>query len=150
MGDCYLRGEGSDGAGGGILLPSGVGGFGDAPPEPRDGVDAPPAVCNIAAESPCNEKCQADYEDAAAQCGKTDDEAQRRACQDGAHATYQSCRASCQQSGSDSCDEKYQDCQNNGPTSCLKKVGGQSLCQRCWERCRAGEPPSSQCRTCKF
>lgn len=54
------------------------------------------------------------------------------------------------QSESSECDDKYQDCINNGPTSCLKKVAGKTLCYRCWERCNAGDSPSSQCRNCKF
>lgn len=48
------------------------------------------------------------------------------------------------------CDEKYQDCINNGPTSCLKEEGGKTQCQRCWERCNAGDSPSAKCRKCKF
>jgi hypothetical protein len=48
------------------------------------------------------------------------------------------------------CDDKYQDCVNNGPTSCLEREGGKTLCQRCWERCNAGDSASSKYRNCKF
>jgi hypothetical protein len=48
------------------------------------------------------------------------------------------------------CDDKYQDCISNGPASCLKEEGGKTLCQRCWERCNAGDSPSARCRKCKF
>lgn len=82
--------------------------------------------------------------------GQIGDEAQRVACQDSAYVKYKSCREGCEQRGSDSCDEKYQDCQNSGPLFCLRKEGGKSLCQRCWERCKAGDSPSARCRACKF
>jgi hypothetical protein len=48
------------------------------------------------------------------------------------------------------CDRKYQDCINNAPTSCLKRSGGKTQCQRCWERCKVGDPPSGACRNCRF
>lgn len=48
-GECYPRedieGTGSDGAGGGPILP-GWGGYGDAPPEPQDATEPPPLNCN--------------------------------------------------------------------------------------------------------
>jgi hypothetical protein len=53
-------------------------------------------------------------------------------------------------SRSTDCDRKYQDCINNAPTSCLKRSGGKTQCQRCWERCEAGDPPSGACRNCRF
>ncbi len=64
-GECYLREEGGQGAGGTIITPGGVGGFGDVPPEPQDAADPP--ECNAAAEvrcaSPgsnvCVEQCEA-------------------------------------------------------------------------------------------
>lgn len=48
------------------------------------------------------------------------------------------------------CDDKYQDCIDSGPKSCLKQRGGKTLCQRCWERCNAGDSPSAECRQCRF
>lgn len=48
-GQCYRRedieGSGTDGVGGGPIVP-GWGGFGDAPPEPQDATDPPPLDCN--------------------------------------------------------------------------------------------------------
>jgi hypothetical protein len=46
VGECYPRGQsdGSAGVGGGVLLPSGVGGYGDTPPQPQGGTGA--AACN--------------------------------------------------------------------------------------------------------
>ena len=43
-GECYLRDEGGQGAGGGIITPAGVGGFGEVPPEPQDAAE-PTAGC---------------------------------------------------------------------------------------------------------
>jgi hypothetical protein len=52
VGECYPRGQGSDnagavaGAGGSVVVPGGVGGFGDAPPrQPQDATN-PPFDCN--------------------------------------------------------------------------------------------------------
>ncbi|XYH95158.1 hypothetical protein ACMHYB_46340 [Sorangium sp. So ce1128] len=115
-GDCYLRGEGDSGAGGIVLTatgvggygfgPTGSGGFGPVPPlEPQD-VDPAPPVCNIAAQSPCNEKCEADYESASVACGKFESEAQRRACGESAYADYRSCREYCERTSNKSCNEK--------------------------------------------
>lgn len=63
VGECYLRNEGGEG-GGGIVLPTGVGGFGDVPREPQnsgDSWDADPcsslAECTVtwrAGSSVCN------------------------------------------------------------------------------------------------
>src|SRR5262249_51217041 len=55
-----------------------------------------------------------------------------KACQDKAYASYKSCRENCATSANEECDEKYQDCVNKGPTSCLKKVEGKTLCY--WPR----------------
>jgi hypothetical protein len=157
VGECWYRDQGSEtagaGAGGVILPPSPTGGdrgFGDVPPKQPLDVTNPPPECNIVTQSPCNEKCEAEDEAAAAECSKIDNEAQRRTCQDSAYARYKSCRESCQQRANKDCDDKYQDCVDNGPTSCLKKSGGKTLCQRCWERCNAGDSPSADCRRCKF
>lgn len=49
-GPCYRRedieGNGSNGAGGGPIVP-GQGGYGDVPPEPQDATDPPPVDCNL-------------------------------------------------------------------------------------------------------
>jgi hypothetical protein len=105
VGECWYRDQGSEtagvGAGGVILPPSPTGGdgdFGDVPPrQPQDATNPPPE-CNIVTQSPCNEKCLADYESAAIVCGKIENEAQRTTCQDGAHVNYRSCRENCQRS----------------------------------------------------
>ena len=66
-GQCWLRSEDDvGGVGGGPIISSGAGGFGDVPPEPQDASDAPPD-CTLAAEvrcaSPgstaCVEQCEA-------------------------------------------------------------------------------------------
>ena len=48
------------------------------------------------------------------------------------------------------CEQQYQWCINEGPTKCLGRSGGKSLCNRCLERCNAGDSPSQQCRECGF
>ncbi len=148
-GECYLRDGRGAGAGGGIVTP-GSGGFGDVPPEPQGAEDPTPPECKIATQSPCYEKCQADYEAAATACTKIVDAAQKRSCDEGAYAAYKSCRGTCQQTANTDCDDKYQDCVDNGPTKCLKKSAGKTVCYRCWERCNAGDGPSAGCRDCKF
>ena len=53
VGDCYPRGQGEGNAGvggGGVILPSGAGGLGDAPPEP--GGASGSLACNASEESP--------------------------------------------------------------------------------------------------
>ena len=60
VGECYPRGEGAGhgsegvGSGGGIIIPTGVGGFGEAPPkQPQDGT-SPSIPCNSdETENPC-------------------------------------------------------------------------------------------------
>lgn len=110
----------------------------------------PPPDVNIASQSPCYEKCLADYEVAAAECTRFKDEAQKRSCDEGAYAAYKGCRERCARTANKDCDDKYQDCVDNGPTKCLKQSAGKTLCYRCWERCNAGDEPSAACKECKF
>jgi hypothetical protein len=150
--ECWLNTSGGFGGSGTIPIGAGVGAtsgdFLEPPRGPLDYSEAPNPC--IMPQSPCHEKCLADYEAAAIACGKIGDKAQRKTCADGAYASYKSCNENCQQQSNSDCDEKYQDCLANGPTFCLKKSGGKSRCQRCLERCNAGDSPSSTCRTCKF
>jgi hypothetical protein len=163
VGDCYLRSEGESGAGGVILTatgvggygfgPTGAGGFGPVPPlEPQDMDPPSPPVCNIASQTPCEEKCEADSESDNIQCGKMESEAQRAACQDSAYARYKGCREGCERTSNKSCDEKYQDCVNRGPWSCARPGSGSdgTKCRTCFRRCESGDPPSSDCKKCLF
>jgi hypothetical protein len=52
--------------------------------------------------------------------------------------------------GTPECDVKYQDCIAFGPAKCQKVVANQTQCQRCWDRCNAGDSPSKLCKDCKF
>lgn len=112
----------------------------------------PSPMCLLQPQGPCYEQCYTDYGNAALVCAKIGDDAQRMACQDKAYADYKACRDDCatNRSLSDDCQEKYEDCINNAPTSCLKKVGGMTLCKRCQQRCEAGDSPSAECRKCHF
>ncbi|WP_050431323.1 RHS repeat-associated core domain-containing protein [Chondromyces crocatus] len=49
-----------------------------------------------------------------------------------------------------SCDERYQACIGNAPRSCMQYEAGKTKCQRCWERCNAGDSPSRSCKKCLF
>lgn len=158
-GECWYYGEGSEnagvgvGPGGGVFIPTGpagAGGFGDTPPQPPQDTANQPPDCNIVSLSPCHEKCDEEDEARAVECAKIKDEIQRKACQDSSHETYKSCRETCEQGATQSCDSRYQDCQNNAPFSCTNSIGGKSQCQRCWERCNAGDAPSATCRKCRF
>lgn len=68
-GECSLRQAPGEGAGGGIIVSTGAGGFGDTPPEPgaepQDAADEPiecknPEVrCNVPASDLCVQQCNA-------------------------------------------------------------------------------------------
>ena len=55
----------------------------------------PASAGNPVPLSPCVAKCDMDYEAEAAQCGKIEDDTERRKCQDDAHGTYTTCREGC-------------------------------------------------------
>jgi hypothetical protein len=149
--ECWPNTSGGFGGGGTIPIGSEGASSGDFPSPPPGPLDYGSAAnpC-IATQSPCKAMCQSNYEAASAECAKIQDDGQRKACQDGAFATYDSCRNDCARNGSSACDDKYTDCVDNGPSSCGKKSGGKTLCQRCWERCNAGDAPSSDCKKCRF
>lgn len=87
--------------------------------------------------SACEKRCQSDYDDAAAACGKMQDQGQKRACQDGAYASYESCRAGCgQKSHGDckerckaQCDKVYNRCRDD----CYKNDNTRSCYSRCMD-----------------
>jgi hypothetical protein len=122
--ECWPNTSGGLGGGGPIPIGAGVGASsGDfLSPPPRGPLDYGGAAnpC-IEKQSSCNEKCLADYEAAAIECGKVGDATQRKTCQDDAYAAYKSCGAGCQQSN---------DCKE----ACKEK------CDRAWERCRDNCP----------
>lgn len=156
-GECYPRDQYVEGGGEGAgpIIPTGVGtgDFGSEPPrepqsEPPD-PDGP--VCNRISGGPCDDKCQAQYDDASIACAKIEDDAQRRACQDKAFESYWACKQGCEQEASKSCYKKYVDCQNGfGPWWCRSTSGGSSMCQKCRWQCDRGDPPSGECRECGF
>jgi hypothetical protein len=155
-GECFPREElyETSGAGGGVIVPTGVGGFGAVPYETQDATDTPPPECNIVSGGPCDEKCQAQYDAASITCGKIEDPAQRRACQDKAHAEYKACEETCEQQANKTCLEKWEDCTNavKGPYWCRLTVPNTSstYCQQCWHSCNARNAPSANCVKCGF
>lgn len=80
-------------------------------------------------DTPCKEKCLADYEAAAEKCTeiKNNEEA-RKTCNDTAHTRYKSCRESCEKTDKADCKERckkqcdkihdrcHADCTKNDPT----------------------------------
>jgi len=100
--------------------------------------DSPPLSSpRVMPLGPCENKCQDDYENAAAVCGKMQGQGQRRACQDGAYASYKSCRASCQHSNTcqEDCEwersECYKDCRKIPEKQKRKR-------EACWNDCNEG------------
>jgi hypothetical protein len=115
VGECYPREQG-DGSGdtGVVIVSSGAGGFGDAPPKQPQDVTNPPPDCNIVPGSPCEEKCQSDYEAEAAKCGQVEASSARQACQGTAYDNYKNCRTACNNDPREPCkqlcDKNYEDC----------------------------------------
>lgn len=99
--------------------------------------------------APCQNSCNADYDAAANECVAITDDAERAACQSGAYAEVEQCLRVCDNANAD-CDDKYEQCREKGGAACRKRSGGQTQCYRCWERCRAGDSPSSTCSKCYF
>jgi len=145
--ECWPNTSGGFGGGGTIPIGAGVGttssgDFISPPPwEPLDSSEAPNPC--IVAESPCIEKCLADYESAAIVCGKIEDEAQRKSCQDKAYVVYKSCRETCSLSSSDclehckeQCDKENIECIKNcpkGDKNCMNECNQQL--GRCYKEC---------------
>jgi hypothetical protein len=53
--------------------------------------------------APCENKCQKDYEDMAANCGSLESAMDRQKCADSAYAAYKGCRETCQKTSDDDC-----------------------------------------------
>lgn len=147
-GQCWIdnEGEGSVGAGAGPIGP-GWGGYGDVPPEPQDLGDPPPPDCNIAPDSPCNEKCLADYVATAEKCSEIKDAAQKRACDDNSYTVYKSCRETCAKAANDCLDQCKDLCVTIWE-GCYDKCGKDHVCkekcmqdliacnEKCEEKCK--------------
>jgi hypothetical protein len=135
--ECWPNTSGGLGGGGPIPIGAGVGATsGDfLSPPPKGPLDygGTPNPC-IEPQSSCNEKCLADYEAAAIECGKIGDATQRKTCQDDAYASYKTCKDSCQQSNS--CRKDCEDQADACEAKCSKlpkddKAGR----QKCWVAC---------------
>ncbi|MEO7330219.1 MAG: hypothetical protein ABI193_16710 [Minicystis sp.] len=136
VGECYPReqGSGSAGAEGPVIVQGGAGGFGDTPPKQTQDEPIPAPDCNIVSGSPCDEKCLSDYENAAAVCGRIQSDADRRTCQDGAYASYKSCRENC--TSVNSCRKTCEDLASACEELCRKLPEGDKLGRsKCWLAC---------------
>lgn len=79
----------------------------------------PPPAAAIVPDTPCNEKCLADYTAAAVKCTEfKNNEAAHNTCNDAAHERYLKCRSACQTLGK--CEEKCWDAHNEGMKKCDK------------------------------
>jgi hypothetical protein len=83
----------------------------------------------------CEQKCKSAYEETAAKCGKMENQAEKRACDDSGYATYKSCRTDCEKHGPDclehckeQCEKQWEQCRDN----CPKKGDGVIACK---EKC---------------
>ncbi|MFT3766697.1 MAG: hypothetical protein QM820_14455 [Minicystis sp.] len=154
--ECWVNTSGGFGGGGTIPIGAAVGATsGDFPAVPPSGpldYGDVPNPC-IAPQDSCNEKCEAQYDEAAAACSKEQIEAQRKACQDGAYTAYKNCRADCL---SKTCTDMFDACQDIGG-GCTKGYPGcdkygQSSCGTCFKACKSGAsyPPACRCHECGF
>lgn len=156
-GECFPRDQLYETAGvgaSGPILPPGTGGYGEVPKGPQNAPPPPDGpICNRISGGPCDDDCQARYDQASIECGKIVDAAQRQACQDKAHADYSACEVKCEQEPSVSCNRKYDKCQlGKAPAWCRAKVDGTSstTCQLCYWRCTSGDPPTETCAACGY
>ena len=152
VGECWPVGQGDQNGGvgsGPVIASGGTGDYSDPPPSPND-FTIPEADCNIAEQSPCTEKCLASYETAATTCGKVQDDAQRKSCQEGAYAGYKSCKESCKRA-SKTCTDMYVACTDKG-MPCTRFINPKySLCAICRDDCDADRPYKySECYKCGF
>ena len=83
-------------------------------------------------------------------CGKVQDDAQRKSCQEGAYAGYKSCKESCKRA-SKTCTDMYVACTDKG-MPCTRFIDhGNSLCAICRDNCQANKPYKfSECYKCGF
>jgi hypothetical protein len=131
-GSCYLNPTGGAGGADSMAVGAGVGASsGDFISPPRGPLDygGAPDPC-IMPQSPCNEKCLADYEAAAGECGKIENEAQRKTCQDGAYAHYKGCNNNCQQQSDDK--EKCKQACDRAYDKCMDKCKDSDCRNACW------------------
>lgn len=152
-GECFPREELYEpgGVGGGVIVSSGAGGYGSVPLEPQ-GVPPEPdePVCNIISGGPCDDECQAQYDTDSSACARIEDAAKRRTCQDEAHVNYRDCQEKCEMEGANRvCIRKYVMCQRYAPYWC-RSGAGYTVCAQCHDRCRSGDPPSTECVQCGF
>jgi hypothetical protein len=154
-GTCYENPAGGAGGGGpspttNVAATSGTGDFpADPEREPQDSTD-PPASCMVP-PGPCEAKCLDAYEQDAIKCGKIDDAAQRRTCQDAAHERYKKCREPCEQGAARSCTDMFDACWDKG-WPCTRQIEWKkTLCAICRDDCQAKRPYHySECYLCGF
>jgi hypothetical protein len=108
-------------------------------------------VPTIVPGTPCEEKCNADYEADAIVCGKVADEAERKKCNERAYASSKSCRENCQRKDNNDClegckelcdqilDKCTEDCKKDrNPPECRSRcMNAYSKClKECDKKCK--------------
>jgi hypothetical protein len=135
--ECWPNTSGGFGGSGSIPIGAGVGvssGDFSSPPQsgPQDfGGGANPCVI---APTSCDAQCLANYEAAAAECGKSESVTERQSCQDIAYAVYRSCGGTCQQSNPcrKDCENKAEACESGCRQLPKDDKAGR---QKCWVAC---------------
>ncbi|MEO7594619.1 MAG: hypothetical protein ABI134_25620 [Byssovorax sp.] len=123
--ECWLNTSGGFGGSGTIPIGAGVGATsgGDPLEPPRGPLDSrdseAPNPC-IMPPTPCNGKCLDAYQVAAIGCGKTEDEAERKTCDEGAYAAYRSCVQNCTQIDVTDCLERCKEQCDKENIRCIK------------------------------
>jgi hypothetical protein len=84
----------------------------------------------------CEKKCDADYEEEAARCGKMEESSAREKCRDAAYNTYKHCRAACQNSQNNNCRKKCEEEAEACEAECRKLPEDDKAARRkCWIAC---------------
>lgn len=116
-GECYVPGQEGEGAGGGVIISSGAGGFGDVPPEPQNAPDDFDPCSTRTAECKVNWKAGSDV------CKSHGTTGACTTLYQGEHATLDEAK--------DRCEKAYGVGNDSGAQSC-------GPCQ--WERGAKGDP----------
>jgi hypothetical protein len=132
VGECYVRGEEGDGVGGSIL-PTGVGGYGDAPPrEPQNAGDS---------WNPCSAlaECTVTWKPGSDVCNEKGTTSSCTTLYQGHHTSLDEAKEQCEKvhglaagAGAQSCDScKWATSANNDPVEKCKKVCDQQYKECC-------------------
>ncbi len=160
-GECYLRSEDGAGAGGGAIVPTGYGGFGDVAPEPQ-GAPSPVDPCLQKAE------CTITWKADSAVCKERGTSGTCTSYYQGNHSTLSEAQSECARisgPGAESCGschwvtvtpaktctDMFDACHDKGKP-CTREIDpGLTLCAICRDDCQAKRSYKfSECYSCGF